>query len=311
MIVHMNNHLTLRQLRALLAVEQAGSMTGAAQALHLTPAALSMLIKSLEESLGTKMFERTTRRMVLTSAGELLVPSVQQALNQIDSAVEALQVIPNKLGQSKQQLIVATSPLMAFSVLPAAISAFKAKYPDTRITLLDAAVESLVSLVSDGRADVAICTAPEDVDHLHVTHLYSDRLMLVCQPNNPLAKLAQVPWQMLVDQPLIVMRPGSGLRGLVDQALSKWPRRSPPAFEVSHVASAVGLVQAGQGVAALPSNAISRANDLQPIQGLISIPLTAPIVKRKIVALARQDNYKQPIVRDFTRFFKNWQALSA
>ena len=87
MIVHMNNHLTLRQLRALLAVEQAGSMTGAAQALHLTPAALSMLIKSLEESLGTKMFERTTRRMVLTSAGELLVPSVQQALNQIDSAV--------------------------------------------------------------------------------------------------------------------------------------------------------------------------------------------------------------------------------
>lgn len=303
----MNPHVTLRQLRALLAVERAGSMTGAAQAMHLTPAALSMLVKSLEDSTGVKLFERTTRRLVLTQAGSALVPHIRQALGLIDGAIDQVMLTHPDPRKTLQSITLATSPLMAFSVMPQAIAAFKRQYPEVQVQLLDAAVESLVALVTQGQADMAICTAPQDVADLKSTHLYSDRLMLVCPRSNPLAQLPQVPWQMLLDQPLIVMRQGSGLRALVDQALSKWPHRPPPAFEVSHVASAMGLVQAGQGVAALPSNAISRAYDLQPHQTWVSVPLTAPIVTRKIIALTPNDQAQSPIAQDFIRFFKVWR----
>jgi DNA-binding transcriptional LysR family regulator len=82
--------VTLRQLRAFVAVAQEQSITRAAGRLHLTASALSMLVSSLEAELAVRLFERTTRRVVLTEEGQALLPSVQMVFKDLDQAFDGL-----------------------------------------------------------------------------------------------------------------------------------------------------------------------------------------------------------------------------
>jgi DNA-binding transcriptional LysR family regulator len=78
------SNLSLRQLRAFVAVAQESSMTRAAARLHLTPSALSMLVRAMEDDLGVRLFERTTRRLVLTAAGQQFLPTVERVFAELE-----------------------------------------------------------------------------------------------------------------------------------------------------------------------------------------------------------------------------------
>ncbi len=111
-------------------------------------------------------------------------------------------------------------------------------------------------------------------------------------------------WQTLCDEPLVLMRPGSGLRSLVDQAFARCGLRLAPVHEVSQVATALGLVAAGEGIAVLPSYAISRAQSTSQEQQLVTVPLVAPVVRREIVALTRVTDQIPAGCEGFIRHFK-------
>jgi DNA-binding transcriptional LysR family regulator len=274
--------LSLKQLRGFLTVAQEASMTRAAVKLHLTPSALSMLVRAMEGDLGVRLFDRTTRRLVLTAAGQQFLPTVQQVLAQLEAGVAELQITEHlKAGH----LRVAASPLLASVLLPKVIGSFRLHHPQVRVTLLDEPVVSLPELVRRGEVDLAVCTASDDSADLQVTPVYGDKLMLACHSAHGLASRREVRWQELLDEPLILMRHGSGLRTLVDQAFAKWTRRLKPAYEVSQVATALGLVAEGQGVAILPSYAISRVQALVPANTLATVALVGPTVAREMVAL--------------------------
>jgi LysR family carnitine catabolism transcriptional activator len=276
------SHLSLRQLRAFVAVAQESSMTRAATRLHLTPSALSMLIRSMEDDLGMRMFERTTRRMVLTDAGKQFLPTVEQVFLQLDSGIANLQQ-SQRLKAS--QLRVAASPLLASALFPKVIASFRAQHPQVTVVLMDAPIDSLPDLVRRGEVDMAVCTANSDVADLSSHLLYVDKLMLTCHVDHPLAQAREVSWQSLVDEPLILMRHGSGLRSLVDKTISKWCKHLQPAYEVSQVATALGLVAEGEGVSILPSYAISRAQAATQALSIATVALVGPVVEREIVAL--------------------------
>ena len=295
------SNLSLRQLRAFLSVAREASMTRAAARLHLTPSALSMLVRGMEDDLGFKLFERTTRRLVLTEAGQQLLPTVEQVFASLESGIEAIHTAQHV---KASQLRIATSPLLAAALVPEVIASFRQQHPRVRVTLLDAAVESLPALVRDESADMAICTASSDFSDLRSTKLYADKLMLVCQTAHPLAARREVEWRELANEPLILMRPGSGLRTLADKALSRWTKRKQPAYEVSQVATALGLVEAGEGISVLPSYAISRAQSSRQQALLVTVPLVAPVVRREIVALTRMTDEIGPAGTSFIGHFK-------
>ena len=115
-------------------------MTRAAQKLFLTPSALSMLVRSLEEELGLRLFERTTRKVLLTEAGSAFLPTAQRTLEQLDSTVRQLQQSYLQQGES---LRIATSPLLASSLMPGVMAAFKSDFPGVRIELLDVPVATV------------------------------------------------------------------------------------------------------------------------------------------------------------------------
>jgi len=276
------SQLSLRQLRAFLAVAQESSMTRAATQLHLTPSALSMLVRSMEDDLGMRLFERTTRRVVLTDAGKQFLPTVEQVFIQLDSGIASLKQ-SQRLKAS--QLRIATSPLLASALFPKVIASFRAQHPQVSVVLLDASVDSLPDLVRRGEVDMAVCTANSDVADLSPHLLYVDKLMLVCHVEHPLAQSREVSWPSLLEEPLILMRHGSGLRSLVDKTISKWCKHLKPAYEVSHVATALGLVAEGEGVSILPSYAISRAKAASQVLSIVTVALVGPVVEREIVAL--------------------------
>ena len=295
------SNLSLRQLRAFLTVAQETSMTRAATRMHLTPSALSMLVRSMEDDLGFRLFDRTTRRLVLTDAGRQLLPTVRQVFDSLEQGIDAVRAAQQV---RSSLLVVATSPLLASALVPEVIASFRQQYPQVRVRLVDTPVESLPALVREGGADIAVCTANNDVSDLLATRLYSDPLMLVCPVGHPLAALREVEWQTLRDEPLVLMRPGSGLRSLVDKAFARWPVLNAPAHEVSQVATALGLVAAGEGIAMLPSYAITRARTTHQELALVTVPLVAPVVRREIVALTRVTDQIPAGCEGFIRHFK-------
>ena len=270
--------VTLRQLRAFVAVAQEQSITRAAGRLHLTASALSMLVSSLEAELAVRLFERTTRRVVLTEEGQALLPSVQMVFKDLDQAFDGLRQLS---ARRRGRFAVATSPLLAATLLPQLLSSFRLRFPGIEVDLLDLPVDGIAQAVREGRADFGVCTADQEVTGLVTTPLYQDRLMLACLADHPLAGRKEVRWSELAGEPMALLRHGSGLRTLVERGFVEAGEPLVPAFQVAHVSTAVGLVESGLAVAILPSYALSRTRS----PSVVAVQLTAPVMLRDIVAL--------------------------
>jgi DNA-binding transcriptional LysR family regulator len=196
----------------------------------------------------------------------------------LDQAFDGLRQLS---ARRRGRFAVATSPLLAATLLPQLLASFRLRFPDIAVDLLDLPVDGIAQAVREGRADFGVCTADQEVAGLLTTTLYQDRLMLACLADHPLAGRKEVRWSELVGEPLALLRPGSGLRSLAERGFAEIGEPVVPAFEVAHVSTAVGLVEAGLAVAILPSFALSRTRS----PSVVAVPLTAPVMQRDIVAL--------------------------
>jgi LysR family transcriptional regulator, carnitine catabolism transcriptional activator len=298
------SNISLRQLRAFCLVAQEGSMTRAAVHMHLTISALSMLVRTMEEELGMRLFERTTRRMELTDAGLLFLPTAREVLAKLDAGVATLQA-SQRLHSAR--LSVVTSPLIASSLLPHVIARFREQFPHITVTLTDALVDQVVSSVREGRSDLGICTADQGSADLLSQVLYEDALVLACSKDHPLAQYKELHWADITDQNLILLTAGSGLRALVDQTLAGITLQCRPAFEVANIQTAVGLVAAGLGVAILPAYSLTRTQD----RDVVAVPLIEPVVTREIVAICLRTKPFSSTAEAFLSHFKKYTASHA
>ena len=270
--------VSLRQLRAFVAVAREGSITRAARRLHLTPSALSMLVSALEGELGVRLFERTSRRVAPTDAARALLPGIERTFEHLDAALDGLR---DWVERRDARLAIAAVPLLAATLVPPRLAAFRERHPGVRVTLLDLPVDAIAEAVRAGDADVGLCTADHDVLDLDATVLLQDRLMLACRPDHPFAARREVRWAELAGEPLALLGRGSGLRRLVEQGFAAQGGAPLAAFEVAQVATAVGLVEAGLALSVLPGHALASART----DGVVAVPLVQPSVARDVVAL--------------------------
>lgn len=298
------NAATLRQLRAFVAVAEDGSITRAAQRLHLTPSALSMLVSGLEGELGVRLFERTTRRLTLSDAGRELLPAIAAVFAQLDTAFDGLRQWTQR---RSSRLAVAASPLLAATLVPAVMAGFRALMPDVLLTLRDPPVHDIAALVRSGEVDLGVCTADAQAGDLAATVLYRDRLMLACLSSHPLATQPAVEWADLLGEPLALVQHGSGLRPLVEQGFGALAGRLSPAYEVAQVGTAIGLVEAGLAVSVLPWYALTSARSV----GVCGVPLAAPVVERNIVALTAPERPLTEAGQAFLAHFRQHMASLA
>ncbi|MYL23990.1 LysR family transcriptional regulator [Vreelandella massiliensis] len=274
--------MTVKQLRAFLAVAQTLSFTQACERLHLSQPALSLAIKGLEETLGGKLLIRSTRSVRLTPEGESLLPLAKHLLAQWDNTEERLrQRFTLQLGR----LSVAAMPSFACNLLPAALVKFRQQYPKINVTVHDVVNEEVTDMVRSRQVEMGIAFAPEGTGSLLFTPLFEDHFVAVVSRQSPLAEATELSWAALLAQDFITLQRPSLVRRLLEQALQQQAIALPVAFE-SHQLSTVGrMVADGLGVSAVPSMCIQQMHEL----GAHCVPLTTPGVSCRVGILTHQE----------------------
>lgn len=236
---------TLRQLEAFAAVTDARGFSAAAQRLGLTPQAVSQLVGELESVLGFRLFDRTTRRVALTSAGRDFLGAAHAVLSHVRSA-EAAALDLRNLATGTVRL--GAPQVLAAEAVPAAIRDFSAVRPRVSVHIRDLPVDGLTDAVIGGDVDLAVGPdRPVDPD-VRVLRLFDSAWVLWCAPSFPLAGRRRVTWADLRAHPLVAA--GRDHEHSVAQMHRAAPSavRIEPLAVVDSMSTALGI--AAQGLAA-------------------------------------------------------------
>ena len=196
-------NVTLRQLRAFVALVRTGSFTAASRHLHVTQSALSGLIKELEHGLDVQLVERSTRRVQLSEIGEAFYPWAAKMLEDLDSALRAIADIKElQTGVVR----IAAPQLMACTLLPDMVTAFTRQHGAIKVRLVDCAVEEVLDSVQRGEVDFGI--GPERALTAETTArpLFDLPFVAIFPPDHALARLNRVTWKDALAYPMISLR---------------------------------------------------------------------------------------------------------
>jgi LysR family transcriptional regulator, carnitine catabolism transcriptional activator len=273
-------NMTLRQLRAFVVVARFSSFTRAADLLHLTQPALTVQIRQLEQALGVKLFDRSTRAVELTRIGRELLPALERLLGECDAIV----VSTREMATMRYGIVrIAALPSVAATVLPPLIARFKQRHPHIRITVRDSVGERINAMVREEIVDFGIGSDVEPDAELETVPLFEDEMRAVVPASHPLGKQTEVILDRLIEEPLILMDAGSSVRSLVDRAFADRGHLAVPAYEVTYMSTAIGLVRAGLGIAILPSTAI----ELRLDPDIRSPCIREPVLRRSITLVLK------------------------
>ncbi len=270
--------MTVKQLRAFLAVARTLSFTQACEHLHLSQPALSLAIKGLEESLGGRLLIRSTRSVRLTPEGESLVPLAKRLIAEWDNTEELLrQRFTLQLGR----LAVATMPSFASNLLPPALREFRQRHPRVNVTVHDVINEQVIEMVRARQVELGLVFEPEATGSLAFTPLFRDRFVAVVPAESRLAERARLGWPTLMTRDFIALQRPSMVRRLLEQALESRGLTLPAAFECHQLATVGRMVASGLGVSAVPSLCIAQMQQL----GAVCVPLDDPVIERDVGVL--------------------------
>ena len=298
---------TLRQMRAFSALAKTGNFTLAAQTMHLTQSALSGLIKELEQTLGIRLFDRSTRRIALTDMGRELHPLFSQMIDDLDGA---LANIADHAQLRKGIVRIAAPQLMACTLLPEAIAAWGSRYPDVRVSLIDAPVEDVTTQVLSGQVDIGI--GPERVPgagrgrtpQLETRLLMEMPFEAVVPPGHPLAGRERIGWDDLAAWPFISLRGQFTELLLADMGAVLREVSLKPAHEVTFMTTALAMVAAGLGLTVC----MPYAAPLVRQHGLRMLPLGEPALTRRFFIGMREQRALSPAAEAFIGFLAEFVA---
>ena len=236
-----------RQLRAFHLVAQHGSFARAADTLFITPSGISVLIRELERQVGFRLFDRTTRRVVLTAQGGSLLAVSQPSLQAVEQAVSGIE----RLAKAKRkQLLIGTTPWMAAHVLPVAIRKFRDARPDVTVRLFDGSLRNIQGRVEAGKLDLGFGVF-EDTSGMRSESLF--RFSLVAIRPDSVAAASRVKWADLAGQTFISLNSTYPHQHVIYDELKKAGVDCKEGQTVNLLDTQIGMVEAGEGIAIIPS----------------------------------------------------------
>ncbi|WP_433411483.1 LysR family transcriptional regulator [Microtetraspora malaysiensis] len=256
--------MELQQLRYVIAVAETNNFTRAAERCRVVQSALSHQIAGLERELGARLFERTSRRVRLTAAGEAFLPAARECL---EAADRARAEVAAASGEVRGRLAVGAIPTVAAVNLPVALRDYRRRYPRVQITLASAGSEDLIERVRRGDVDVAFLGLPPRAEPKGVQsrRLGGGELVAVVTQDHHLTE-NEVDLRSLEDEPFIDFRVGAAGRAQSDEAFAAAGVQREVPFEVSSAEFMVDLVRQGLGVGMLPAAYAPRFSDLRMIR---------------------------------------------
>ena len=246
--------MELRQLRYFVAIAEEGNFSRAAERLHVSQPPLSTQIKSLEDELGVRLFERNNRGVSLTAAGLVFFEETRTVLARLEHAKnQALRADRGDLGM----LSIGFVSIADYGILPPALKHFRAGFPSVEVQLHELTTDAQIRELRAARLDLGIGLAPVDESDLMFERLLCEELVLAAPSGHPAAKGAGAIDLRALSKDSFIVPPRDIAPGLYDLTISHCrsfgfaPRITQHARQMQTV---IGLVSCGMGVALVPAS---------------------------------------------------------
>ncbi|MGH9354615.1 MAG: LysR family transcriptional regulator [Terriglobia bacterium] len=286
---------TIAHIRTFLTVARFGSFTKAAHLLHLSQPALTVQVQQLEEALNLRLLDRNTRHVKLTRSGGDLVPVFQHLIHQFDVVVAKAQ----GLDERRQGVVrFASLPSLACTWVPEVMSHFRKRHPRVSFLLKDAIGRRIVQMVRSGEVEFGITDGNPNWPDLENRHLFRDEIHVVFPESHAIGALRRVTLDAMAEYPLILMDAETHSRRMIDEAFAAVNRVVMPACEVTYASTAIGMVRAGLGLAALTFWSI-KATNVDSIPGLCSRQIDDDGLVRRISLIKKAGRALTPTANAF------------
>ncbi|MBP2478130.1 DNA-binding transcriptional LysR family regulator [Crossiella equi] len=286
--------LDLRRLRMLRALADHGTVTAAADALYVTPSAVSQHLAALESEVGQPLLERRGRRVKLTAAGELLLSHTNTILAELERAEAALAA--HASGRTGEIAVAAFASAIGLLVAPA-ITALHRREPGVRVRVRDAEGHESLPMLMDGEVDLAVAVdyrgAPrEDDERVARVALYAEPFDAVLPSTHPLAWSSEIELAGLAGDDWISPSPGNPVYDVVRLACEHAGITPRIAHYSADFRATAALAGAGAGVALVPRSALYGVR----LAGAVMRPLVSPAPVRRVFAAIRRGTEARPLV---------------
>jgi DNA-binding transcriptional LysR family regulator len=286
--------MEMHQVRYFLAAADSLNFTRAAAVCNVSQPALTLAIKKLEEELGSPLFYREGKRLLLSEFGELMRPQLQQLQDQAESAQS---VAASFRLLHKAPLRIGVLPTIGPLRLSRFLAAFQADYPGIEVTVEESALAGLCQRLADGKLDIAVLSSPASLgDDFRTAQLYSERYVVALPPEHRLQhcnaiKLAELTGEAYVD------RLSCEFREMVMAVCSERKVELYARFRSEREDWVQGMVLGNLGFAFMPEYSIT-------IAGLVVRPLVEPVVERHVMAVTVPGRPHSPAREAFLRALK-------
>ena len=273
-------NIDLEGLRGFVTVAELGSFQDAALALNASPSALTRRVQRLEQAMETSLFDRASRRVALTGLGREFLPKVRRVLEDLESSVQS--IVDTRTRRSGQ-ITVACIPTAAHYFLPKVIAAYNAAFPLIRIRIMEEGASQVIHRVRNAEADLGLTfLGGRDAD-LEFETVAEDPYFLACRRDHPLARQKIVAWRDLKPYRFVTAGRLSGNRLVIDRALRGTGFAPDWFYEVQHLPTSIGLIEAGLAVAAMPQMALPSS----ALSSVVVRTLVDPTISRTVGTIRR------------------------
>ena len=284
-------------LQAFVRIAELGTFHQAADALFITSSALSRRIGKLEEGLGVRLLDRTTRRVRLTTVGREFLPQGRRLLEELEQSLGNLR---DAAKQGSGQVTFACIPTAATFILPSVMKEYSSKFPHNRIRIYDCRAHEAIQAVRRGEAEFGITLRGTNEQEIEFQDLFKDPFVVACRQEHPLARQKKVEWADLEHHQVISVGRLSGNYPSLDFAWGSIAH-GHGLYEVQQsFTTGLDMAEAGIGIIVVPRLALLRTR--HPL--LVSKPLVNPTVTRTVCLAWRRDTTLSPAAQQFLALLK-------
>jgi len=261
---------------------------------------LSVLIRELENQLGFRLFDRTTRHVVTTAYGNELLAATEPHLQALHAAMSRIGRTANGSGQ---WLSLGTTPLVAANILPKAIREFRSQRPDLRIRLFDADLATILKRIEAGKLDMGLGIF-KSVPGIRRTPFFRFSLVVIRADKDGAIHPTSTAWSALNGQTLVSLPPSYPHQQLIDEHLTKEGVRWQRGNVVNFLETQIALVEAGEGIAIIPSFGLPACRNRRVAMS----QLINPAVNLEFHQISLRGKKLPPDADEFTAFLKTYVA---
>lgn len=289
--------MNLNQLYYFIKLAETEHYTRAAEELNITQPSLSHAISTLEGELGTKLFEKRGRNVVLTRYGSFFREYVEQALKTLDTGVRKVRALT---GQTEGVIELAYIYTLGSEFVPQLVSDFIHTYEELNVKFRFTVgnTSEVIQGLKDEKYDIGFCSMAERESGIQFTPVGTENLVVVVPKGHPLAYSGSVDLEQAAAYPQIFYTPNSGLRPVVDRMFEQLKVRLDIAYEIEEDGSMAGLVAQNFGIAVMPEIPVLKMLDVDVLR------IRNQHEKRYVYMARNREQYEPPLVRRFEEYVK-------